>query len=147
MTFLLNFSLNSSHTWLNKRFFPKLVPMDQSVRLSSIFQNFWSQHCHKCIWCRFFEYFQIVPSLSDSTLYIWTCKCYITGFCCGLFCDPFTTRICDYILLLPRFCSGALAFAIFWSWFLSQLQKFVQVAYYPMCLIIQINIDITGRVS
>ena len=41
----------------------------------------------------------------------------------SLFSDPFTIRICAYILMLPRFFSSALA----------RLQKFVQVDYFLSC--------------
>ena len=44
----------------------------------------------------------------------------------SFFCDPFTTRICTYIPVLRRFRSRALA----------QLQKFVNVAYSPACVLV-----------
>ena len=46
------------------------------------------------------------------------------------FSDPFTTRICAYILVLPKFCSCVL----------SHLQTFVHVAYFQRVCLFELNI-------
>ena len=55
------------------------------------------------------------------------------------FPDPSRARICAYVLLLPRFCSCALALPKICSCALTQLQKFVHVAYFPACALVLIK--------
>ena len=52
----------------------------------------------------------------------------------SFFSDLITTRICAYILMLPRFCSWALA--LLQNFVHAQLQKLAHVTYFPACALV-----------
>ena len=70
----------------------------------------------------------LVHFLARALFYTFGSKCHMTVFW-ALFSDPFTTHICSYVLMLPRF----------FSCLLVQLQKFVHVAYFPACALVLIR--------